>query len=321
MKPYLSVVIAAYNDNAELLATVGSIRNTTINFADKIEIVVVDDCSLLPVKWGGSDTIVRNTRRIGCGPSRYVGAMAAKGEYILICDSHMRFAPGWFEAILDQLQPKILYCGSCLGLGKNSAGIETLDVNTPNAVYYGATWNFCGPYKSGPYKDNPRFMQVLECIWMPEQPGDNYPLPAVMGACYFMHREWFIYLNALRHLRLWGGDEQELSLKAWLSGGEIRLLKKVRIGHKFRDGKVPSSFVMPHHIIYNKLFILHTCLPPEMAIQLQMRMQRELQFGIALKALNADWHLVQTARAYNQQIFESNFQSLLTRFNLHFHHK
>lgn len=318
MKPYLSIVIASYNDNAELAATVASIRSTTPSFNEEIEIVVVDDCSMMPVAFSVGTKVVRNSRRIGCGPSRYVGALHAKGEYLLICDSHMRFSQGWYEAAKDKLRPKVLHCASCLGLGKTSAGVDNMNLSAPNGVYHGATWNFCGPYRSGPYKDNPRFTQVLECIWAPEQAGDDYPIPAVMGAGYFIYRDWFIYLNALRHLRLWGGDEQELSLKAWLSGGEIRMLKAVRIGHKFRDGKVPSSFVMPHHIIYNKLFIIHTCIPPDLAMRMQMKMQRELQYGIALKALHADWHLILTARAYNEQIFESNFQSLLTRFNLHF---
>lgn len=308
--PFLSIVIAAYNDNAELGATVGSIRET---HEPDIEIIVVDDCSIMPVaRIPGISKVVRNARRIGCGPSRYVGARHATGAYLLFVDSHMRFEPGWYMEAAHYLSPRVLHCARCLGLGKD------MNVNAPVGQYSGATWNLCGPYKSGPYKDNPRFNQILECIWATEREGDNYEIPAIMGACYFINRDWFLQLDALRHLRIWGGDEQELSLKAWLSGGEIRLLKSVRIGHKFREGKVTSSFVMPWHVLYNKLFVAHTCLPTDDAIRLQMKMQREMQFGIALKAIHSDWHLVETARAYNSRIFTRSFSWILERFNLPF---
>ena len=300
----LSIVIASYNDNDQLAATVASIRATA---PGEVEIVVVDDCSVRPINFIPNIKLARNPRRIGCGPSRFVGAMKASGEYLLICDSHMRFTPGWYEAAMAKLRPKVLHCGRCLGLGVD------MNVDTSAGVYSGATWNFCGPDQAFP-----RIHQVFECVWAPEQAGDDYEIAAVMGACYFLEREWFIQMNPLRHLHLWGGDEQELSLKAWLSGGEIRLLKSVRIGHLFRQGQVSNSFVMPHHVMYNKLFVMHACLPPEMATRLQNKMQRGLQYGIALKNLRDDWHLVETERAYNERIFQRSFQWLLDRFKLPF---
>lgn len=300
----LSIVIASYNDNDQLAATVASIRATA---GEGPEIVVVDDCSVRPINFIPNVKLVRNSRRIGCGPSRFVGAMKAVGEYLLICDSHMRFASGWYEAAMTKLRPKVLHCGRCLGLGKD------MNVDAPEGAYSGATWNFCGPDRAFP-----RLNQVLECVWAAEQEGDDYEIPAVMGAIYFLQREWFIQMNPLRHLHLWGGDEQELSLKAWLSGGEIRLLKSVRVGHLFRQGQVSNSFVMPHHVMYNKLLVAHTCLPPEMATRLQNKMQRNLQYGIALKNLRDDWHLIETERAYNERIFTRSFQWLLDKFKLPF---
>jgi GT2 family glycosyltransferase len=183
--------------------------------------------------------------------------------------------------------------------------------------YFGATWNFAGPDRN-----KPKLTQVLECVWGKEQTGPGtetgWDIPAVMGSCYFLRRDWFIELQALRHLRFWGGDEQELSLKVWLSGGSIRFLKNVRVGHKFREGGVSGSFVMPWHIIWNKLFIAWTCLPTEYAQRIQNKLRRERQFNIALKTLHSDWHLVETQRAYNSTIFTRNFETYLSQFSLSF---
>lgn len=304
----LSVIIPSYNDNEELAATVKSIRASAGN---EPEIIVIDDGSQRQIPQQDGAKVFRNSRRIGCGPSRYVGATYASGEYLLIVDSHMRFLPGWYEAAIGRLQPNVLHCGGIMTVDK--AGQPNPDRN-----YYGATWNFYGPYQGGEHKGDPRFNQVLECVWAPQQPQDDYQLAAAMGACYYIQKEWFLHLNALRHLRLWGGDEQELSLKAWLSGGEIRLLKHSRIGHKFREGPMPGTFVMPWHVLYNKLFVAHTCLPVEKAMWLQMKMQRERQFGLALKALHDDWRLVETCRAYNRSIFKQSFQWFLSKFSLAF---
>lgn len=310
MIPFLSIVVASYSDNAELKSTVDSIRATSP--ADQVEIVVVDDASASALPSIPSVRMTRNTRRIGCGPSRYLGALRATGRYLMFCDSHMRFEPGWF-ANSDRFEPKVLHCGSCLGLGVNSAGFDNMDVTNPNGVYFGATFNFHGPDRR-----KPKETQFLECVWMPEQPGDEYKIPAIMGACYVIQREWFFRLGALRFLRRWGGDEQQLSLKAWLAGGEIRLLKKMRIGHRFRNGPVSSSFVMPGQILYNKLFVIHTCLPPEMANRLLAKIPRSPHLSLALKSIQDDWHLVAIERAYNEGIFERSFQWFLERFALPF---
>lgn len=316
-QPVLSIVIASFNE-VDLPNTVASIVNASLGSMDEIEIVIVDDFSSRPVPTALGTVVVRNPSRIGCGPSRYVGAMAAKGKWLLFVDAHSRFALGWFEAWRRNcgMASRTLYCGRCLGLGKTDAGVMNMDVEHPNAVYNGATWNICGPYRSGPHKGNPRYTQVLECVWATEQPGDGYEIPAVMGACYFIEREWFIDLDALRHLKFWSGDEQELSLKVWLAGGEIHLMKSVRIGHVFRSGNVTSRFVMPWHIIYNKLFISWTCLPPEQAKRLEEKLQREPQFRLASRAIQTDYHLVETQRAYNRTIFTRDFYWLAQKFGL-----
>lgn len=330
MKPPLSVIIASYNE-PDLIGTLASIR---ANSPSGVEVVVVDDSSATPVP-AFSDApntrVIRNSNRIGCGPSRYVGALHATGEWLLFIDAHMRFDQGWYpewyrnafrSGTSSEVEAtrKILFCGTCVALP------PSMNLNEATGEYTsGATWNFCGPHRSGPQKGDPKHLQVFECVWN-NQPVENLAeIPAVMGACYFINRDWFLELDCLRHFRLWGGDEQELSLKVWLAGGSIRLLKHVRLGHKFRTAGVGPAFKMAWHDLYNKLFVIHTCFPLDLARILQAKLggQRGVekygsasQFAIALKHLREDWHLVETARTRNLSLFTRDVRWLAQKFGL-----
>lgn len=314
--PHLSIVIACHNDNKECLETVKSIYATATKamFDFEIEIIVVDDCSTRPVS-ADIPTIerftsvvhYRNARRIGCGPSRYVGACLASGDWLLFTDSHMRFTPGWYEAWRQHSGMCVtsLYCGSCLVLDH-----ETMDPLTPKARYYGATWRFYA-------KDKDPHKEVFECVWRKEDNESGQTcdeIPACMGAIYFCNREYFLKLNALKHLSSWGCDEQELSLKYWLSGGSVRIIRQVQVGHKFAVGKL--SRINPIEPLYNKLFVMHTCLPPYIAKRLEDRMRPDGWKRQARQRLISLWHLVEAERAYNHTIFKVRFEDYVARFGL-----
>lgn len=317
--PHLSIVIACYNDNAECLETVKSIYATAGKALAQfeIEIVIVDDASTRPVcqdipvsERYTHVTHWRNDRKIGCGPSRYVGACFARGEWLLFTDSHMRFTPGWYETWKSHsgMAVNTIYCGSCLVLDHDSMNPEQA-----KAAYFGATWRFYA-------KDKDPHKEVFECIWRKDDGATaadiNEEIPACMGAIYFCNRQYFLKLNALRHLAGWGGDEQELSLKYWLSGGSVRLIRQVRVGHKFRIGKL--SKINPIDPLYNKLFIIHSCLAPYLAKRLEDRFHVDGWKRQARQRLLALWHLVEAERAYNSTIFSVRFEDYIARFGLVF---
>lgn len=66
---------------------------------------------------------------------------------------------------------------------------------------------------------------------------------ACMGPCFFMHKERFWELGGCdeRHVGGWGQQGVEVSLKAWLSGGSLKVNKKTWFAHWFRgsDGGFP----------------------------------------------------------------------------------
>ena len=103
-------------------------------------------------------------------------------------------------------------------------------------------------------------------------------------------------------------------LRCWLAGGDMRLLKSVRIGHKFRTIKRVPFPIRSEEVLYNKLFTLHTCLPQDVVDRFLKKFQRGGHFQSALRMLYDDWHLVETERARNRTIFTRNFLEFCQHF-------
>lgn len=321
--PSLSIIMASHNDANQTVLTLSSIRESA---PDSIEVIIIDDCSATPlthyIQQDDTTKLITNRNRCGCGPSRHIGALHAKGDWLLICDSHMRFPVGWYEewtkanhlVPLDQLF-KTVFCATCLGLDS-----KHMDLHNPAGVYHGATMNFYGADRYKP-KDPP---QVFEAVWIPpdQEPEDGQEIPAVMGACYFISREWFLTLSPTRYLRTWGCDEQLISLKSWFAGGSVRLAKNVRIGHKFLiDGVEKQCFgVAPGYVIFNKLFAINTLLfPPEVAVKLTTALlsgKGMHDIEAAKKLYKDDYHIVATERYSNVRLFTRDLLWYCDKFKI-----
>lgn len=249
----LSIVIAVHNERPfDLHQTVQSIRDTTREHF--VEIIIVDDNSTVPVCCLPV-RIIRNQHRKGVGQSRHIGVEAALAPFVLLTDGHMIFTEGWLGPTIKALSetPKLLVCGQCLSLTEDQT-----DTNHPFGVYNGARMVIHDPEAEIRWR-------VLTAKWAKEKPGASYPLSAVMGACYAIRKDFFLNIGGLRMLREFGGDEELLSIKTLMAGGEIRLLKALRVGHKFRKvAKIPYRITV-ESCLYNTMMIANTCCPPEVA--------------------------------------------------------
>lgn len=308
----LSIIITALNEFwKEVDDTIESFRKT----AGDIEIILVDDCSSTPLNPKDKTVkVIHNQHRCGVGPSRTIGALAATGTHLLITDAHVRATPGWYQAALARIdaRPKTVHCACCIGIDS-----KNLDPLTSRNIYEGGTINVFGKDKH-----NPALNQVFEAVWLPREqaPQDDEEIACCMGACYFVPRDWFLHLDPLSHLRSWGEDEIMLSVKSWLAGGDVRYMKNVRIGHRFRlsNEKVPWEITLGHRS-YNKLFAIETLCDPAIATSLQGRINTQMngsELDSGMKLFKADYYLAAQEREKNKRLFTRTFGWLAKKFNL-----
>lgn len=303
----LSVLITAHNEPpGEVNATIRSIRET----AGDVEIVLVDDGTPMPIDVQDKAVkLIRTENRCGVGPARHLAALHATGDWILITDAHVRFEKGWADAALKRMggRDSTLFCATCVGL-------EPGMMDMANAKYSytsGASINFYGPDRNVP-----GLTQVLESVWNPERTGDDFPIASIMGASYFMSREWFMHIGGLRMLRGWGCDESLLAIKTWLAGGDCRAMKTVRIGHQFRQASSYRTEVW--QVAWNKMAIAYTCLPMDKAHHLCSLFDGGSELLQAKQKIIEDSGLIAVERAYLHGIFVRSFEWYCQFFGLTF---
>lgn len=300
MTPVLSVIIASHNERpADLAATVKSIRNT--GGGAHVEVVVVDDASTDPVEWQDR-TVIRNNTRQGVGKSRHIGVEAATAPLIVLTDAHCLFHDGWLHNVLDVLQgnERLLLCGQM------DAIPETGDKNLGH--YYGGRMCIFDPSS-----DDPRY-RILTAKWHKEKPHPFYPISAVMGACYAMHRSWFLKIGGLKMLKSFGGDEEALSMKTLLAGGDIRLFKLWKISHRFRNGKPPYRITVDD-CVYNSMMLAHTLCPAEVAKDLISKIGPGVEVINAKEMIRVNRPSIDAERARLEKVFTRSWDEYVRLVN------
>jgi len=98
----ISIIIPYFNRENTIARCITSIRpgaNT------KIEIIIVDDCSSMPLQQFDNPLIkvVRLESNVGPIAARSVGAMSAKHDYLMFLDSDDELLPDWHEIFCAQI--------------------------------------------------------------------------------------------------------------------------------------------------------------------------------------------------------------------------
>ena len=297
-KTLLSIVIPVLNDNEEANLTIESIRATSPN---DVEIIVVDDCSDTPVKLTDPHVkLTRREQRMGAGNSKHLGVELANSKHVLLIDSHMRFANDWYEQAMKLLpdSPKTLWCAICIGLNK-----DCMDMAHPRGAYYGANLVL--------YDDKKR---IFQGVWTKKMPGENYEISCAMGACYFVNRDWFLRIGGTKSHKMWGSLEPFISIKYWLSGGEVRLMSNVKIGHKFRNEAPYSTEIK--YIEYNKIRPMKTILPDEMYKLLLSKIPDDVNKVSALQIIEKEKGDIESEQEHYRKIFVHDIYWFLKKFGI-----
>lgn len=300
----LSIVIPVLNGQQEVNHTIKSIRETS---GSDCEIIAVDDASDIPLSIEDKNTyLIRNKERLGVGPSRHLGVSLAANKYILLIDAHMRFESNWLNNAMHRIigRETTLHCATCLGLDENH-----MDIYNHKGAYNGARLAICE-------KDDDGRLDIFEGKWIEKRENeDDYEISCCMGAGYFITKDYFLKLRGLHSLKKWGTDEPYLSMKVWLSGGNVRMMKTVRIGHKFK--KNTPYITDMSNLVYNKIRAIKTLFSDNyIGDKVIDKIPKNISFEKAVKMIDDDKKIIEEYKGYYKSIFVHDIFWLVHKFNI-----
>lgn len=251
MKKKLSVCIAFRNEGEQVTKTISSLINAFDKSQYELEIIVINDYSdddydysTIPYYEGVEYYI--NETRLGSSLTKQKAIQLATSDYIFVIDAHMRFKANGFETrIFNEIDndDQCIYALYTVGFNPhNNDKWNQLEhrcsyLQLGGKLLFGATWsNFDLD------QDNVSMCRV----------------PVVMGASYFFSRAYFNKLKGFEGLRLYGREEEYLSIKSWGIGHGCYLIKDIQVAHLYR--KVAPQPITRKEVWHNILVIGETLL-------------------------------------------------------------
>ncbi|CAM4986942.1 unnamed protein product [Rotaria socialis] len=234
--PTASVVLVFFDEGwSTLVRTFHSVINTSPKELLK-DIILVDDYSdeehitvRLPEyikKWNGLVKYVRTKQRVGLVEARVVGARAAQGDVIVILDAHCECVTNWLPPLLTRI-----------ALNRKTLAVPIVDGiewNTlqHNSAYFGDTryrgiWEWGFLYKETEIPERERNKMKYRT--------EPYKSPTHAGGLLAIDKKWFFELGAYDpDIKIWGGEQYELSFKVWMCGGQVEWVTCSHVGHLYR---------------------------------------------------------------------------------------
>ncbi len=241
-----SIVIASLNEGDKLWRTVGSCLKTAAGLG--CEVVVADDGSTdgslgeLRRRFPQA-RIVTHAERLGVSPTKDLAGRSAGGEVLVFLDGHCKPEPG--------------------ALARLVAGVEATGgraILTPAVPALDAErWENKMHQVGQGYRID---LEQFDCGWIGlermresgEVPGRLlYESPALIGCCLAIGRAAYERLWGFDpDMRMWGVEDLDFGLKAWLMGHPILHDSEAVVGHRFRAGF--DNYAVPmEHIVANQL--------------------------------------------------------------------
>lgn len=234
--PTTSVVIVHHNEElSTLLRTIYSVLDRSPPQLLR-EIIIIDDGSDVNPAWYEKNgeferhigslpklKLARLEGRNGLMRARNIGIALSQGETVTILDSHVEVNRGWLEALMGRIGE---------GKAENIHRVVVPSIDSIHADTFEHT-------KGG--------ISTLGHDWTLEQKtldrpeaGPEVTAPqssAIMaGGLLAFDRNWFNELGYYDpEMKLWGGEQFDLSFRIWSCGGTIECLPCARAGHVFRS--------------------------------------------------------------------------------------
>jgi len=251
LKP-ASIIICFHNEAwSTLLRSVHSVINRTpANLV--AEIILVDDKSNYPHLGQKLDKyieenfpkvvkLLRLQERSGLINARMAGInLARKDTILLFLDSHIEATPGWIEPLLARIKenPKLIISPQIDNIVDTSFYYKYVAKDLFGVI----NWNLIFEWHELSAEDRAKKPNMYA----------PHATPCMAGGLFAIERSFFEELGYYdQGMEVWGGENLELSFKAWMCGGRIEIAPCSHVGHVFRSWS-PYE-VLPKHIDKNRI--------------------------------------------------------------------
>ena len=249
----LTVIIPFQNEGPEVEKTVTSVRAT----ANNVNIMLINDNSNDIYDYKRVADIFgcsyyQNLVNLGVAGSRDFGVAHCDTPYFVLLDAHMRFySLNWDDELVKLLEenPNRLITSNTIYFSKDRYGIYNNEdgcIGRHKFGTYAASVNLTEPGWEYTAKWTSKIIDPDKRI---------VPISCVLGAVYSSSVSWWNNIGGLKGLVKYGLDEPLMSIKTWLAGGEVLLIKDWGVGHLYRGrGNYPVSTVQ---VDRNQLYLIH----------------------------------------------------------------
>ena len=231
----VSIIICFHNEAwSTLLRSVHSIVNRTPRHLIE-EILLVDDKSDKEHLGQKLDEyvaatfpkdlvkIIRQENRQGLMRSRMTGIRASKAQILVFLDSHIEAGIGWLEPMLQGIydNPKLITSPVIDAINDTTFYYRFIEKD----IFGLMNWRMEFEWHELDAKDR----AAKPNIWAPHEN------PIMAGGLFAIRKDFFEELGFYDEgMEVWGGENFELSFKAWMCGGQIEIAPCSRVGHVFR---------------------------------------------------------------------------------------
>lgn len=266
----LSILIPARNE----IFLAKTIQDILANARGSVEVIAVLDGAWAdpPIADDPRVTLIYHPVSVGQRAATNEAARMATGKYLMKCDAHCAFAPGFDVEMLALMAPDITMVpvmrnlhafdwvceeghrryqgpsGPCEKCGKPTMmDVVWIAKNSPQSTAYRFDRNMHFQY----WND-----------WGKRQQGDLTETMSLQGSCFLLTREKYFELDICsEEFNSWGQQGVEVACKTWLSGGRVMVNRRTWYAHMFRTQGGDFSFPYPN---------------PETKIQENRELSREL---------------------------------------------
>jgi len=299
-KNKITIIFSALNEGDEPINTIKSIYETAD--PELFDIIVFNDAGEwkeIPSKYDVK--VIHNDIRQGICANIDQGVEMAKTPYIFICNARMRFKKDWLTKGMEQLEkePKTLFCTTSLALRYDNT-------KTPGRKLYGADIYYI-------WDDKKYGKQILQAIWAKKKNKDIYEIPCVLGANYFITKQWYQYIKGFQGLSTWGGICEYISLKSWMAGGKCKIITSIEIGNIYRSK--PTYTFIPEDKLYNKVFTAFALLDNANANRLLHQLYDKAHYGLIVNRLLYNLPTIREFQDYYKKIRINDCMNFIKKEN------